>query len=32
MVDVKLHGIAEGRLGTGSMCYDLAMVTQSQML
>ena len=24
MVDVKLHGIAEGRLGTGSMCYDLA--------
>ena len=24
MIDVKLHGIAEGRLGTGSMCYDLA--------
>lgn len=24
MVDVKLCGIAEGRLGTGSMCYDLA--------
>ena len=24
MVDVKLRGIAEGRLGTGSMCYDLA--------
>lgn len=24
MVDVKLRGIAEGRLGTGLVCYDLA--------
>lgn len=32
MVDVKLHGIAEGRLGTGSMCSIWQMVTQSQIV